>query len=144
MMNTPFILAGLLSVCSAFSFTLPSAHQSSHGAAINPVGRFPTSLSSSISSNENLLPGIAAIDGANEELTGQLESLRQVPYFRLYSVDILASCEYIPQELFECYSETCEVYPIDDEEVRLLRHINFDPQIIQLIFIVRLHRFQRK
>lgn len=90
------------------------------------------------------MPGIAAIDGANEELTGQLESLRQVPYFRLYSVDILASCEYIPQELFECYSETCEVYPIDDEEVRLLRHINFDPQIIQLIFIVRLHRFQRK
>ncbi len=27
---------------------------------------------------------------------------------------MLASCEYIPQELFECYSETCEIYPVDE------------------------------
>ena len=39
------------------------------------------------------------------------------PFFRLYSVDILASCEYMPQELFECYSESCEIYPVDDDEV---------------------------
>jgi len=32
-------------------------------------------------------------------------------------VDMLASCEYMPQELFECYSETCEIYPVDEEEV---------------------------
>jgi len=30
---------------------------------------------------------------------------------------MLGSCEYMPQELFECYSETCEIYPIDEEEV---------------------------
>ena len=27
---------------------------------------------------------------------------------------MLASCEYIPQELFECYSQTCEIYPVDE------------------------------
>lgn len=30
---------------------------------------------------------------------------------------MLASCEYVPQELFECYTESCEIYPVDDEEV---------------------------
>jgi len=30
---------------------------------------------------------------------------------------MLASCEYIPQELFECYTESCEIYPVDDDEV---------------------------
>jgi hypothetical protein len=70
-----------------------------------------------ISSNEELLPGIAAIDAANDNLFGKLDALRDKPYFRLYSVDILASCEYIPQELFECYSQSCEIYPVDEEEV---------------------------
>ena len=81
----------------------------------------PTSLFSSsaatISSNEDLLPGIAAIDASNGALYQQLEEMRSKPYFRLYSVDILASCEYLPQELFECYSETCEIYPVDEDEV---------------------------
>ena len=43
--------------------------------------------------------------------------MREEPFFRLFSVDMLASCEYLPQELFECYSETCEIYPIDDDDV---------------------------
>ena len=72
---------------------------------------------STVSSNGELLPGIEAIDAMNPELLAKLESLREQPYFRLYSVDMLASCEYMPQELFECYSETCEVYPVDDEAV---------------------------
>lgn len=46
-----------------------------------------------------------------------LTNLRDKADFRLYSVDMLGSCEYLPQELFECYSETCEIYPIDDEEI---------------------------
>ena len=29
---------------------------------------------------------------------------------------MLASCEYLPQELSECVSESCEVYPIDDDD----------------------------
>jgi len=64
-----------------------------------------------------LLPGIAEIDKANDELFAQLEALRNQPYFRYYSVDILASCEYMPQELFECYTESCEIYPEDETEV---------------------------
>lgn len=77
-----------------------------------------SSSASAISSNGELLPGIAAIDAANPALLEKLTNLRDNPYFRLYSVDILASCEYIPQELFECYSETCEIYPVDEDEVR--------------------------
>ena len=76
-----------------------------------------TSLSSTISANQDLLPGIAAISNANGEIYENLESLRDSSFFRMYCVDILASCEYMPQELFECYSETCEVYPLDDDEV---------------------------
>jgi hypothetical protein len=68
-------------------------------------------------SNEELAPGIAAIDAANDDLFHKLNSMRNRRYFRLYSVDILASCEYMPQELFECYSETCEIYPVDEDEV---------------------------
>jgi hypothetical protein len=83
-----------------------------------------TSLAASaatVSSNEDLLPGIAAIDASNAALYNQLEEMRTKPYFRLYSVDILASCEYLPQELFECYSETCEIYPVDEDEVSIER-----------------------
>jgi hypothetical protein len=72
-----------------------------------------------VSINEDLKPGIAAIDAANDKISEELEILRNSPYFRLYPVDILASCEYMPQELFECYSETCEIYPIDDDEVSI-------------------------
>lgn len=67
--------------------------------------------------DESLAPGITAINAALPSLTALLSDLRTLPYFRLYSVDMLASCEYIPQELFECYSESCEIYPVDDEEV---------------------------
>jgi len=30
---------------------------------------------------------------------------------------MLASCEYVPQDLFECYTESCEIYPVDDDNV---------------------------
>lgn len=74
-------------------------------------------LANVISSNEDLLPGIEAINQANGELFAKLEEMREQPYFRLYSVDILGSCEYMPQELFECYSSSCEIYPVDEDEV---------------------------
>ena len=82
-----------------------------------PVAGKSTSSATIESSNEDLLPGIAEIDKANNELFEQLQTLRSQPYFRYYSVDILASCEYIPQELFECYTESCEIYPEDESEV---------------------------
>jgi hypothetical protein len=101
-------------------------HRHQHGSASlqqpTKSSRSVLSMSSGtlISSNEELLAGIAAIDAANDNLFGKLDALRDKPYFRLYSVDILASCEYIPQELFECYSQSCEIYPVDEEEVSLL------------------------
>jgi hypothetical protein len=70
-----------------------------------------------ISSNKDLIPGIEAVDAANEVLLSRLEDIRKKPHFSLYSIDILASCEYMPQELFECYSETCEIYPVDEDQV---------------------------
>ena len=91
--------------------TTSSALQSSAAAA-------SSSSSRSLAPNTALLPGIAVIDAANPRIAEQMEQLQASSYFRLFCVDILASCEYMPQELFECYSETCEVYPIDDDVVR--------------------------
>lgn len=67
--------------------------------------------------SEDLLPGIAAIDASNDGLENMLSQLRDQSFFRLYSVDMLGSCEYMPQEIFECYSESCEIYPVDDDEI---------------------------
>lgn len=67
--------------------------------------------------SEDLVPGIAAIDASNDDLEGMLSHLRDQSFFRLYSVDMLGSCEYMPQELFECYSESCEIYPVEDDEI---------------------------
>lgn len=72
-----------------------------------------------MAASPSLAPGMAAIDDVNDELEGLLCQIRKKPFFRMYSVDMLASCEYIPQELFECYSSTCEIYPIDEEEIPL-------------------------
>ena len=75
------------------------------------------STATPVSSNEELLPGIKAIDAQNHELFGLLTKLKEQAYFRLYSADMLGSCEYLPQELKECYSETCEIYPVDEDQV---------------------------
>jgi hypothetical protein len=80
-----------------------------------------------ISSNEDLLPGIEAINANNLDLFKSLEALRKQDEFRYYSVDILASCEYMPQELFECYTQSCEIYPVDEDEVpETIREIDMD------------------
>lgn len=70
-----------------------------------------------MSSNEELLPGIKAINAENHQLFELLTKLKEQAYFRLYSADMLGSCEYLPQELKECYSETCEIYPVDEDQV---------------------------
>lgn len=65
--------------------------------------------------DEELTLAIASINEKNEEIKSQLDELRENDFFRLYSCDMMGSCEYMPQELFECYSESCEIYPVDDE-----------------------------
>lgn len=116
-------LAAWLLVNGIDGFSVPRIHSPTPYSARNHIQsqRRPTTRtvlsSTAISSNEDLKPGISVIDAANEQLMEHLDQLRQTQNFRLYSVDILASCEYMPQELFECVSETCEIYPIDEEEV---------------------------
>lgn len=106
------ILLSSFATLLAQAFTLPKA-------IVVPAAseKSPVVLQSTVSSNEDLKPGIAAINASNEQMIAQLTAIRTTQDFRLYSVDILASCEYMPQELFECYSETCEVYPVDEEDV---------------------------
>jgi hypothetical protein len=117
-MNTALVVASLISAGTGFSVPKNSALNSPRlSRQIDRSARSPTFFSSTITANDELLPGIEAIDAANDQVSEQLSGLRHTPYFCLYSVDILASCEYMPQELFECYSQTCEVYPVDDEEV---------------------------
>lgn len=103
-------------------FVVPTVSQSPRCRGLPSDDSLRSRLAASslaVSSDEELLPGIEAIDRNNPELLAKLEVLRQVPYFRLYSVDMLASCEYMPQELFECYSQTCEIYPVEDDAVCL-------------------------
>jgi hypothetical protein len=114
--STLLAFASLLSVCRGFFVPSPSA-RNRPPEFVRTFSQGTCPLYATLSSNKDLLPGIALVDDANQEILEELKSLRQSPYFTLYSVDILASCEYMPQELFECYSETCEVYPVDDDEV---------------------------
>ena len=99
--------------------SLQRQRQHHHRTTHVPVSKSSSSATIE-SSNEDLLPGIAEIDKANDALFEQLQALRDQPYFRYYSVDILASCEYMPQELFECYTESCEIYPEDESEVSVV------------------------
>lgn len=91
-----------------------------HFRCASPYSRIPLlsrNAVTTISNNEELLPGITAINEANGELNSKLSKLCDHLFFRLFSIDILASCEYMPQELFECYTETCEIYPEDEDAV---------------------------
>jgi len=101
---------------AATAFTLPNvpsfaAHRHVTTGHLNKVAPLHSVAT------EELTPGINAITSMNGDLEPLLDNLREQHYFRLYSVDMLGSCEYMPQELFECYSETCEIYPVDEDEI---------------------------
>ena len=135
LMRFSLFLAGVIGITDAFILNGPSSNErcasKDRTFAFGNSGCIRNSplQATAISTNAELVPGIDAIDNANEDIRAQLNTLRQKPYFRLYSVDILASCEYMPQELFECYSETCEIYPIDDDEVRQPQRRTLDSTI---------------
>jgi len=67
--------------------------------------------------DQELSKGIESINNSNRELMEMLMEMVENPFFRLYSVDMLASCEYLPQITEECYTESCEIYPVEEEEV---------------------------
>lgn len=111
----------MISLLLFFGFFVPSLDAF---VALRPVTRQHATFSdirlkaaSVVSNNKELLPGIEAIDQATDSLMAHLGPLTAQPYFRYYSVDILASCEYMPQELFECYTESCEIYPEEEDAV---------------------------
>lgn len=118
------LLVGLLS-SSADAFLKPIPHRvvvrhyypKTTGITSSSSSTSRWNAASAVSNDEELIPGIAAIEKSNNDLKAKLLKLCDQPYFRLYSVDILGSCEYMPQELFECYTETCEIYPEDEDKV---------------------------
>mmetsp|Transcript_33835 Transcript_33835/g.49741 ORF Transcript_33835/g.49741 Transcript_33835/m.49741 type:complete len:423 (-) Transcript_33835:168-1436(-) len=98
-----------------------------------PSSRLSASLVVPLPSTQDLVPGIDAVDSLNGELEHMLDDLREEDFFSLYSVDMLGSCEYIPQELFECYSESCEIYPVDDDEVpTAIKNVDMDEHVFEL------------
>ena len=109
---------------SASALVLMQQRSIQHFRHAHPYKRIPLSARNAvttISNNEELLPGISAINESNDDLSAKLSKLCDHSFFRLFSVDILASCEYMPQELFECYTETCEIYPEDEDAVSTQR-----------------------
>ena len=114
-------ILSLLSSTSAFVLWQQRNIQQSQ--YVRSYGRIPLlsrNAVTALSNNEELLPGIIAINESNDDLQAKLTKLCDNLFFRLFSVDILASCEYMPQELFECYTETCEIYPEDEDAVSAL------------------------
>ena len=73
-----------------------------------------------ITEEKELYEAIECIQSQNDDLLTMLDKLRSESlFFRLYSIDMLGSCEYLPQLFEECYSSACEIYPVEEEEVRL-------------------------
>lgn len=110
-----------------------------HSRCASPYNRIPLlsrNAETTISNNEELLPGITAINEANDGLNSKLSKLCDHLFFRLFSIDILASCEYMPQELFECYTETCEIYPEDEEAVSALNTNSYSYNSYTLLSII--------
>ncbi|KAG8470208.1 hypothetical protein KFE25_008629 [Diacronema lutheri] len=60
------------------------------------------------------------VDAINRQVDGAIEMLNEItsePFFSLYSVDMLASCAYLLQDVDECNLQSCECLPCDDEDV---------------------------
>lgn len=57
--------------------------------------------------------GLQAIDLYNEELLEIVDEIRAAPFFKLYSVNMMNGCNYFPQGIDECESQSCELYPVD-------------------------------
>jgi len=104
-------------ICSFSTKKLPVLKKIKRCIPCPPSSHVATHTALASRNDDSLAPGIQAIDAALPTLSPLFAELRSLPYFRLYSCDMLASCEHMPQELFECYTESCEIYPVDDEEV---------------------------
>lgn len=61
-----------------------------------------------------LLEGAKAVRAHNAQALPLLQDLRARTFFRLYSVDLLASCSYMPSEEVPCELGACEVDPAEE------------------------------
>jgi Endoplasmic Reticulum Oxidoreductin 1 (ERO1) len=129
-------LSALSLLSSTSALVLWQQQNIQHSRYARTYSRIPLLLRNAVttlSNNEELLPGITAINESNDDLNSKLSKLCDHLFFRLFSIDILASCEYMPQELFECYTETCEIYPEDEEAVSALAALCLE-QSVNLVF----------
>ena len=88
----------------------PVPHRTSHRPSHRPLSLSP---SPSPSQSPSLHP-----------FTPLLPPLLTLPFYRLFPLDLLASCRYYPQSLHDCGSgdsSACEIYPVD---------VPLDPAII--------------
>ena len=72
---------------------------------------------------ENSIPElaevIAALGAADLGVLSELEDLRSQKFFALYSIDMLANCAYLKDQLDECEFDACEVLPEEPAPLRL-------------------------
>lgn len=60
-----------------------------------------------------VLEGAAVVAQYTGELEPHFNGLRRRPFFRYYSVDLMASCSYLPQVESPCELDACEIEPTD-------------------------------
>jgi hypothetical protein len=71
---------------------------------VSLMQRAPFSSQSLISDSCWRSEGLAAIDEYSSDLLEIVDELRQQPFFRYYSVNLLNGCNYFPQQEDECDS----------------------------------------
>ena len=69
------------------------------------------------SRSADFLEAVSAIDKETPQMLELADTVRSTPFFRLYSVDMLASCAYFVQDIEACGLESCECFPVDERSV---------------------------
>ena len=68
-----------------------------------------------------LTEGIDAVRSQNTDvLLPLLSQIRRRPFFRVFAVDLLASCSYTPTHEEPCMLDACEIEPTDEVPPRIV------------------------
>ena len=107
----------LLPQATPFHLLRPRHHvQSRLSSTQDAAGTLDAALPTRWTLSQPLLPAYVSLlphTTSNTFLPLLSNLIITTPALNLYSVDLLASCEYLPLELEECSSSTCEIYPLD-------------------------------
>ena len=91
-----------------------------------------------------LLEAVSAIDKETPQMLELADTVRSTPFFRLYSVDMLASCAYFVQDIEACGLESCECFPVDERSVPTdvseqdIEEFEFERRLLQPRYVVLL------